>query len=438
MTDVYIDPDNVFNEIYLPHLKNMKRTQIFFGGSSSGKSVFLSQRTVNDVLRGGRNYLVMREVGRTIRGSVFTEICKVISDWEVNHKFTINKTDMLITCSNGYQIIFAGLDDVQKLKSLVPVKGAITDVWVEEATEVDRNSIKQLYKRQRGGDDSIPKRLTMSFNPIMQNHWLYEEYFSKISLTDKQTDYQDNDLSILKTWYVHNRFLTKDDVKDLENEKDTYYYQVYTLGNWGVLGNVIFKNWKVLDLSEMQAQFTNRRHGLDFGFSIDPAALVVSHYDKMRKTIYIFNELYEAGLTNDLLAEEVKGLIGREMVVCDSAEPKSIVELNQYGANAIGAIKGKDSVSFGIQWLRQQKIVIDKKCINAKNEFQQYKWKEDKNGIAMRIPVEKNDHIIDATRYAYEKEWMESKLPDKQPAQASKWLGREDKTREDESRWKRY
>ena len=107
-------------------------------------------------------------------------------------------------------------------------------------------------------------------------------------------------------------------------------------------------------------------------------------------------------MTNDILAEEVKAKIDRDRVICDSAEPKSIKELRNYGVNAVGAEKGKDSILFGIQWLQQQTIVIDTQCINAKNEFMSYKWKEDKNGIAIRQPVEKNDHIIDAARYAYE------------------------------------
>ncbi len=355
-------------------------------------------------MKGGRNYLVVRQVGRTIRGSVFAEILRVISDWEVNGLFNVNKSDMLITCTNGYQIIFAGLDDVEKMKSLVPAKGAITDIWIEEATETDKKTVKQLYKRQRGGDPKIPKRLTMSFNPIMQNHWIYEEYFSKLNLTDTQTSYKSDSLSILKTWYIHNRFLTADDIRDLENETDKYFYNVYTLGNWGVLGNVIFTNWSVQDLSEMRAQFTNTRNGLDFGFSSDPAAVSQTHYDKMRKTIYIYGELYETGLTNDLLATEVIKMIGNDRIVCDSAEPKSIVELQRYGVNAVGAEKGKDSVLFGIQWLQQQTIIIDVSCVNTKNEYQQYKWKEDAAGNAIRQPVEKNNHLIDATRYAYEGE----------------------------------
>jgi len=392
----------VFNTVFIPHLKNYGRTQIHFGGSASGKSVFLAQRCVYDLMSGGRNYLVVRQVARTIRGSVFTEICRVIATWNVGGLFAINKSDMLIVCSNGYQIIFAGLDDVEKMKSLAPDRGAITDIWIEEATEIEKNSLKQLYKRQRGGDEAIPKRLTMSFNPIMLSHWIYEEYFSKIGWADKQTEYQDDELSILKTTYKDNRFLTTDDIKDLENESDKYYYTVYTLGNWGVLGNVIFTNWRVEDLVSIRDQFTNRRSGLDFGFSSDPAAVAISHYDRMRKTIYVFGELYETGLTNDVLAVEAKKLIGNDRVACDSAEPKSIAELQNYGIDAYPVRKGKDSVNFGIDWLKQQTIIIDTSCINTRNEFQQYKWKEDAGGHALKMPVDKNNHLMDALRYSYE------------------------------------
>jgi phage terminase large subunit len=397
--DIHLE---VFNPVYVPHLQNGARTQIFYGGAGSGKSVFLAQRCVMDILQGGRNYLITRAVARTIRGSVFNEICRVINGWGLDGLFTINKTDMLITCSNGYQIIFAGLDDSEKLKSIIPAKGVLTDIWIEEATETDRMTVKALYKRQRGGSSSIAKRMILSFNPILQSHWIYEEYFSKIAWRDNQTEYISEDISIQKTWYIHNKFLTPDDVRDLENETDKYYYNVYTLGNWGILGNVIFTNWRVEDLSSMREQFTNTRNGLDFGFSSDPAALSRSHYDRVRKTIYFFDEVYETGLTNPMLAGVLKPLINTERVVCDSAEPKSIQELRDNGINATPARKGKDSVNFGIQWLQQQTLVIDTSCINTRNEIQQYKWKEDKNGLAIRQPVEHNNHLIDATRYAYE------------------------------------
>lgn len=415
---VEIDPV-VFNRAYLRYLDAMARTQIFYGGSGSGKSVFLAQRCVYDILRGGRNYLVCRAVGATVRKSVFNEIRKVIADWGLTGLFTVNKTEQIITCANGYQILFTGLDDTEKIKSITPEKGVITDIWVEEATETEKRTVKDLYKRQRGGDESISKRMTLSFNPILQSHWIFGEYFSGVAWADNQKEYVSDSLSILKTTYKDNRFLTADDVQDLESETDPYYFNVYTLGNWGILGNVIFINWSVQDLSEMHAQFTNRRVGLDFGFSSDPAAMPVTHYDRPRKTIYIYDELYERGLTNDVLADEIKNRVGRwhvdektgakicagtDPVTCDSAEPKSIEELRRYKVDARPAEKGKDSVLFGIQWLQQQKIVIDARCINTRNEFMAYKWKENKDGNAIRQPVDRNNHIIDGLRYAYEAE----------------------------------
>lgn len=398
-------PPDVFNSVYVPYLQEMARVQIYYGGSSSGKSKFLAQRDVVDVMKGGRNFLVVRQVGKTLRGSVVQEVTKIIREWNLTELFSINKTDGTITCKNGYQIVFAGLDDVEKLKSLTPAKGVFTDIRIEEATETDRNSVKQLLKRQRGGDDRYPKRLTMSFNPILQSNWIYAEYFDGIGWADKQKEYHGDGLTILKTTYKDNRFLTDDDVKDLESETDSYFYNVYTLGNWGVLGNVIFTNWRIEDLSGMQDQFTNRRHGLDFGFSGDPAAMPNTHFDRMRKIIYIFDELYEKDLTNPELAKQIKPKVGEDWVTADSAEPKSIAELQRDKENRINvkpAHKGKDSVVFGIQWLKQQTIIIDKTCVNMQREAQSYKWKEDAGGNALPIPVDKFNHLWDALRYAYE------------------------------------
>ena len=199
MINVEIDP-KVFNPIYIPYLDDMSRTQIFYGGASSGKSVFLAQRDVIDLMRGGRNFLVVREVARTLRGSVVQEIKKVITDWGLNDLFSINKTDGTIQAENGYQIVFAGLDDVEKLKSLTPAKGVFTDIRIEEATEINKDSLKQLMKRQRGGSEKTPKRIVLSFNPILQNHWVYKEFFENIEWTDSQTEYKSPDLSILKTY----------------------------------------------------------------------------------------------------------------------------------------------------------------------------------------------------------------------------------------------
>jgi phage terminase large subunit len=399
------------NDAYETYLNCPSRTQIFYGGSASGKSVFLAQRAILDLLEGKRNYLVCRQVSRTIRGSVAMELQKVIISNGLSEYFNVNKTDGTITCKNGKQIIFAGLDDVEKLKSITPQNGSITDLWIEEATETSKDSIKQLIKRQRGGDSKTPKRITLSFNPVLQSHWIYKEYFSGIGWADTQKEYISDALAIVKTTYKDNRYLTADDVRDLENETDSYYHNVYTLGNWGILGDVIFTNWRVEDLSAMGDQFTNRRNGLDFGFSSDPAAALVTHYDTKHKTIYIYKELYETGLTNDILAARLKEIITNERIVSDSSEPKSIQELNNNGVYAFGAVKGKDSVNFGIDWLKQQTIIIDKTCINMQNELSQYHWKKDAGGNSLKIPVDKNNHLIDALRYAYEGEmgsswWM--------------------------------
>jgi phage terminase large subunit len=397
------------NKIYLPYLEAFEpRVQIFFGGSSSGKSTFLAQRALLDILASNYNYLIVRKVARTIRASVFNEIVKLINEYNLEKLFNVNKSDLVITCKESkHQILFVGLDDVEKLKSITPAKGVIGTIWVEEATEISFDDIKQLQKRLRG-ISTRNKRIVLSFNPVLKSHWLYQEYFT--NWADDKTEYKDDEISILKTTYKNNSFLMEDDTKNLINETDKYYYEVYTLGNWGVLGAVIFKNWEVRDLSEERQIFDGFTNGLDFGFSSDPAALVRTHYDRKKKTIYILDELYERELTNDLLAVELEKIIGDEYVICDSAEPKSIKELRNLGIRTRAAKKGKDSINFGIDWLQRQTIVIDISCQNFKNEIQAFKWKEDRDGNVMKVPVDKNNHLMDALRYAYEDEMLEKKL----------------------------
>jgi phage terminase large subunit len=369
---------------------------------------------VIDICRGGRNYLCIRNVKRYVKVSIFNEIVKVITFLQLQKAFKINWTDLTITCINGYQILFVGLDDVEKVKSITPVLGVITDIWVEEATEISETDITQLEKRLRGiSESNVSKRITLSFNPIMKTHHLFVKYFG--NWQDGQKILKTDKMLVLKTTYKDNKFLTLQDVQRLENETDKYYHDVYTLGNWGVLGNLIFKNWEVKDLSKEMVivgdkevcildTFDNYKNGQDFGFSSDPAATVRTHYDKKNKTIYVIDELYEREMTNDVLAKNLKTMIGNEYIVCDSAEPKSITELRLLGIKALGAKKGKDSIDFGIDWLQRQKIIIHTKCQNFKNEIAQFKWKEDKDGNVMKVPVDKNNHLIDALRYCYEDE----------------------------------
>lgn len=398
MLTIEIDP-KVFNPIYLKRqLQNNKRTQVYFGGSSSGKSYSLAQRTVLDLIQGSRNYLIVRQVMVTIKRSVFNEILKAISNFKLMDYFTINRTDLVITCNlNGGQILFAGLDDAEKIKSITPAKGVITDIWVEEATEIEYKDFKQLNKRLRGRS-AVPKRVTLSFNPILQDHWIYKEFFD-IWEDDKQ--YVENDrLSILKTTYKDNRFLTEEDIADLENETDPYYYNVYTLGNWGVLGAVIFKNWEVKDFDP--ENFTSYVDGIDWGFSSDPFAYIQAHLEKSTWTIYITDEIEAVGMLNHESSALVKPKLGGRIVTCDSATPQNIAEYNALGIAAKGAKKGPGSIESGINWLKQFNIVIHPRCTNFKNEISRYKYKEDRNGNVLPVAVDRDNHLIDALRYALE------------------------------------
>ncbi len=399
----------VFNEAYLPYLEDGTRTQIFFGGASAGKSQFVvGQRTVWDLLKGKRNYLIVRNVARTSRTSTFNQIRQVINDWGLSPYFKINLSEMVITCITGMQALFEGLDNVEKLKSIVPQKGVITDIVVEEATETQQDSIKQLQKRLRGKSE-VPKRLALIFNPILRSHWIHQEYFEG-RFHDGDRVYHDDGLLIFKTTYKDNRFLELDDIAELENEKSEYFFNVYTLGHWGVLGGVIFTNWRIEDLELDIARFDNIKNGLDFGYADDPAAYNRIHYDKMRKRIYIFDEQHEYGLTNPQIAKMLKPIIGTELITCDSAEPKSIQELKDNGIKAVGAKKGKDSVNYGIQFLQQHEIIIDKRCQETINEFEQYQWKKLRDGTTTDQPVDKNNHHIDDIRYALEDEMSDLNL----------------------------
>jgi len=386
-----------YNKRYLPYLKDNTELQIYYGGSSGGKSVFIAQRCVTDLLEGGRNYLVVRNTANTLRASVFNEIKVAISNFKATKLFKINKTEMTMTCVNGYQIYFRGLDDAEKLKSIRPEKGVITDVWVEESTETKRDDIKQLDKRLRGISPGIKKRITLSFNPIMRNHWIFKEFFG--GWIEGKTEYHDDKLLILKTTHKDNRFLEQADRDKLEDEKDEYYYQVYTLGNWGILGDLIFTNWKIEDLSKIKNTFGTYYNGLDFGYSNDPTA--AGRQAIKGKKLYILQELiYEKGLTNDSIARKLKPVIGKEYIRCDSSEPKSIAELRGHGIEALAAKKGPGSVNFGIQYLKQFEIIIDRSCQNAINEFQLYQWKKDKDGEVINVPVDKFNHFIDQLRYS--------------------------------------
>ena len=193
------------NPAYIPYLNKPQFLQIFYGGSSSGKSFFITDKIVLDVLD-GCNYLCCRNVGNTIRRSVFNEITKSISSMGVKQYFSVNKSEMVITCKlNNKQILFSGLDDPEKVKSITPIDGVLERIFIEEATEIREKAYLQLKKRLRGRSNKS-KHIYMAFNPILKSHWIYESFFG--GWQDDKNVYEDDKTLIVKTTYKDNIFLT--------------------------------------------------------------------------------------------------------------------------------------------------------------------------------------------------------------------------------------
>lgn len=222
----------VFNQSFIPYLNNDKRYLVFYGGAGSGKSYFVVERYIYKLLNSKRfNLLVVRATGKSNRDSTFALFKQVISRWNISKYFKVNESDLRIKCLlNGHEIIFSGLDDVEKLKSVTFSKGELTDIWIEEASEVLEADFNQLDVRLRG--KGTKKQIVISFNPIDINHWLKRRFF----------DRKEDNIEIYHSTYKDNDFLDDDYKKLLESYKDTdeYYYNVYCLGQWGVLGKTVF------------------------------------------------------------------------------------------------------------------------------------------------------------------------------------------------------
>lgn len=225
MIDVKINK-SVFNTVYLPFLDCDAKYLVFYGGGSSGKSFFIVQRYIYKLLKQKMNLLVVRQTGNTNRDSTFALFKQVIKQWGVEELFDV--TDLRIRCKNGNEVIFRGLDDPEKIKSTTFENGELTDIWIEEATETQEAAVNQLKVRLRGGTSK--KQMILSFNPVNINHWIKKHFIdSKLAVCCHST-------------YKDNKFLTDDDRETLESFKytDFYYYQVYCLGEWGVLGKTFF------------------------------------------------------------------------------------------------------------------------------------------------------------------------------------------------------
>lgn len=253
---------NVFNEVYLPYLDNTDRYLVLYGGGSSGKSYFIAQRYIYKLIHPRRcNILAVRQTGDTNRKSTFPLLKQVIKNWNLSKYFKINESDMRIKCLlTGNEVAFAGLDDVEKIKSITFENGELTDIWVEEATECQEADINQLKVRLRGGKSK--KQMVLSFNPINVQHWIKKHFIDSGLATVCFSTYKDN------------KFLTDDDRKALEDLKytDEYTYNVYCLGQWGILGKTVF------DARKIQERLLNLKKPLKTGyFTYDYDGLRISN-----------------------------------------------------------------------------------------------------------------------------------------------------------------
>jgi phage terminase large subunit len=377
------------NRAYGPMIQNRKRYSVVYGGAGSGKSYAVAQMIILRLLQQkGRKVLIVRKVAKTIRFSVFALLTRIIQGWNLEQLFKVNKSEFMIQCVTGNSILFLGLDDVEKLKSI----DGITEIWAEEASEIDEDDLTQLNLRIRG-ETEVDKQIILTFNPISATHWLKRRFF----------DRKDDAAFVLHTTYKHNAFLDAEYIAELEKlrEVDQYYYDVYCLGKWGVLGNVIFSNFVIEDFPYGEGDLENVCSGMDFGFN-HPSALERCGFKDGE--LYVFDELSIKGVTNTEWIGEVEKILPKQRpCTADSAEPGRIREFQQAGFNVGGAKKGKDSLKEGIDFLKRYRIhVHSRRCPGLAARLPLYKYKQDKDGNAIDEPVEVLDDEIAALRYAIE------------------------------------
>lgn len=382
----------IFNDVYYPYLfEYKKRYEIYYGGAGSGKSHFVFQKVVIKALNNKRKVLVVRKVSRTNKDSTFQLALDTLARLKIIGLCNVNKSTLTITLPNGSVFLFYGLDDVEKLKSIVD----ITDIVCEECSEMTLDDISQLDLRLRAKADNL--QMYFMFNPVSKVNWTYKRWFADGIQIDEDTQ-------ILKTTYLDNKFLPDAYIKSLERLKITNnaYYKIYTLGEFSSLDKLIFTNWKVQEFEHAEIQ-GKLLVGLDFGFVNDKTALIASILDEDAKKIYIFDCWGSTNKTNDEIANIIKAKgYCKSLIIADCAEQKSIEEIKRCGIQRIKAsTKGKDSILHGIQKLEQYELIVHPKCDEVITELENYSWQKDKQtNEYINKPIDEFNHYIDALRYS--------------------------------------
>lgn len=364
----------LFNPNFVFLEKNIKSKRIIAlqGGTRSGKTYSTLQWIIKQCLNyQGMTISIVRKTLPALKSSAMRDFIDILNSIGYYSESNHNKTENIYILNNNI-IEFFSLDIADKLR------GRKRDLlYVNEANEIDLEDWRQLLLRTTG-------KVIIDYNPSDFEHWIYDQVLTR------------DDCGLIITTYKDNPHLPdalKREIESLE-QADPEYWKIFGLGERGQLMGLVFNNWTNQFVVPNEANFIG--YGLDWGFSADPTALVSVW--KFEQELYIREELYERGLTNQDIAERLKSLeIGRKEIFADSAEPKSIEEVYRLGFNIKPTQKGKDSIINSIDILRRYKLHLIGN--NLQKEFRTYKWKTDKAGKIVNEPVDFNNHLIDATRY---------------------------------------
>ncbi len=367
------------------------------GGRGSTKSSDISIEIPPLIIKNPECHaVVLRKVGNTIKNSVYPQMQWGIDALGLTDKFRFKTSPHEITYKKtGQKILFFGVDDPQKIKSIKLPFGYVGICWIEELDQFSgMEEIRNLNQSLLRGGPIFWE--FCSFNPPKsQNNWVNEE---KLFDDPDRLVHHSTYLGVPREW-LGERFF--EDAEKLKIKNEMAYRHEY-LGEVTGTGGAVFENVEDMAMSnELVGNFDRLYYGLDFGFAVDPLAYVAMYYDAKREDLYIFDEIYQQKLTNSQAAGRIAQRTGDRLIIADSAEPKSIKEMKDYGLHITGARKGPDSVEHGIKWLQDRAhIYIDKRrCPNTFREFISYEYERNREGQFISAYPDKNNHAIDAVRY---------------------------------------